>query len=354
MKPWLDLDLLARLLGLPEGTGLRRMFVTALDPGAKLAEPVLSVARAAGTDIGEIGAAWLALTTRRKDFYARVLAELTERCPGLTVLKGPAIDAFYPDDVIRGRVDLDVCAPDVPSLWDLAGHVRRRAADLGPGLEPKEANVSVLTRGAERAVFAGLSWTSPHTALDSVYRVELSTLPFLGDRAAVPPRPGLPASGWTLQLLLVAEEQFQRAVGARDVLDVLMILDAAGAPPDDAWIAATTAARLAPEVAALLAAAADAVDGRAGAGHLRAAALAMAARLAPHADRERRRREGVRDPGEHGTLEYGVPLDDRPADGERLDRHDFGSILRGPLGSHLLVSDLEVPHETYERALAAV
>jgi hypothetical protein len=336
--------LFARLLELPPGAGLRRMYAAALAPGVKLVEPVLSAAQHEGANLGAVGQAQLDMATDRLATYGRIITELRADGAEVVPLKGPQIASLYPAGLLRGCVDLDLFVSGPAQAWSLA----RRVADEYPCTEK---NVSVLRDGDRYDVFIGLSWPSPRSALDAIYRVEFTTLPFFGDRRAVPPRPGLPATGALLQLLLVAEEQFQRDLGARDVLDALVLFDQADLDLDGDWAAQVESARLAPELKVLADAAAAAVADAPEAVGLHRRAAQVAASLVQAADREAGRRSALGTAlGQWGELCLGLDLDGGATADVTFTELGSGTLLRCPLGSYLLWPELEVPEEAFDQA----
>jgi hypothetical protein len=195
-------------------------------------------------------------------------------------------------------------------------------------------------------LFLGLSWESPAAAFDAPYRVELTTLPLLGDGRTVPSRRGVPPDPLSVQLVLVAEEQFQRPIISRDVLDYAVLLSA-GRDSDPVEQAERVADwRLAPEAGALLAA----IDRHGLLDDGRHRALLRA--LRPWMEREAgRRRQPVTEP----VIEYGLPVSaDVTADPPRFDEHPFGTIVLCPFGAYLLVTSPEVEEDIYDLACTAV
>lgn len=335
----LRLPQLRGLLGVDEDTSFRAMYRRSMDPKAKLLEPFLSVLLAEGYEIGDVGRGQLEMNERRLSAYRGLAAAIVERVPTAVVVKGPGIADHYPRWLARGCVDLDLYVPDPADIW--------RAARLVAAAEPvDEVTVSVRRRPDGYDLFLGLSWDSPAAKFDARYLVEFATVQLVGDGGTVPSRPGVPADPRLRQLVLVAEEQFQRAVVGRDPLDAAVLLSVAGSDDPADWARQVADWRVAPEVAALLAG----VDRHGlldGAGH---GALLRA--LRPWAEREEpRRREPVTEP----AIEHGLLLStDVTADSARFDEYRFGAVLVCPFGTYLLVTEVEVPVERYQLACAAI
>lgn len=327
------------LLGVDEDAPVRAMYRSSMDPRAKLLEPFLSVLRAEGHEIGDVGRSYLAMNARRLSAYQDIGARITREVPTAVPLKGPGIVAHYPEWLSRGCVDLDVYVPDVADAW--------RAAQSLAAYEPvSEISVSVRRHSDGYDLFLGLSWDSPAAAFDARYRVEVTTLPLLGDGRTVPSRRGVPPDPLSVQLVLVAEEQFQRPIIGRDVLDyaVLLLAGRDSDPVDQAERLADW--RLASEGAALLAA----VDRHGLLDDGRPRALLRA--LQPWMEKEAaQRRQPVTEP----VVEYGLPVSaDVTADPPRFDEYPFGTIALCPFGAYLLVTSPEVEEDTYDLARGAV
>jgi hypothetical protein len=324
---------LARLLDLPADASLRSLYREALDPRAKLVEPLLSLAASQGYDIGVLGQAHLAAAKLRQDRYGQLLSELRQ-CAAVLPLKGLDIAARYPVPLVRGCVDLDLYVPSAGEVWQVVRWVLRHCP-------VRATDVSLLGEH----VFVGMSWPSPVSALDAVYRVEVSTAPFVGDLRTVPVRAGTPADTLARNLLLLAEEQFQRGIGARDVLDCHLLLAGADRAATERVGAAATEFRLLPELTALLARTQAARLG--GADFL----ARWIEDLAPTTAAERAERR--RAPAQQAGLEYGLLLDPE-ATAEQSMIVELGPDrgLLCPTGGYLLVRDHEVDEDRYDRARA--
>ncbi|MFE5867720.1 hypothetical protein ACFQ6V_03580 [Streptomyces roseifaciens] len=283
---------------------------------------------------------------RRARHYEDVLAGITARVP-VQVIKGPLLARVYPEGLLRPQGDLDLVAEDEPDLW--------RAVRLLMSEPPLYVGVSVL--GAPgRHVVVTMTWQPEDPLLDPELRVEVATAALVGDDAAVPIRPRMPADPLTANLLALAEERFQRPFHPRDAIDV-HLLGAAEPEPPAGLVPAVVTYRLAPEVRELLAYAAQRLPlgSLSGIGAaLDTAAEEELARRAAH------RTPDAQDTGTPGALAagrplYGMPL--RPADGrahwDRARLHSFhdDALLLTPVGDYLLVSGETVTQERYDAAL---
>lgn len=336
--PTLRLADMPGLLGLPPDASPRQMYRESMAPRAKLLEPLLSVIEAEGGHLGALGEAHLAAARHRATQYDAVAAAVTARVPGATVLKGTRIAAEYPAHICRGCIDLDLFLDTPPAVW--------QAAEIVAGLVPDaEVNVSLRRRDGDYDLFVGFAWPSPLSAVEAPYRVELSTMPLLGEGERVPARRHLPDDARVAQLVLIAEEQLQRPIIGRDVVDVAMIV--AGLPDveTDALAAELARWRLAPELAALFAAAAGH-----GLGPIKLF-RALERSLQPWIAEERARRAT---PVAEPAVEYGLPLTGDTTGAVTFHEHPFGTVLTCPVGTYLLVTTPEVDEEVYEMACAVV
>lgn len=327
-----------RLLGLDPEAGIRAIYRESMSPRAKLLECFLSVLEAETGQIGPVGRAHLRMAQQRAALYEMTAARIATSISDASALKGASISARYPTGLCRSFVDLDYFVASPDEVWTGAALV----AAISP---VTETNVSIMRTPAGDDLFIGQSWRSSDSVLEPVYRVEFSTLPFLGDAKTVPPRRGVPEDAVIRDLLLVAEEQFQRPVIGRDLIDTAVLL----ASLDDAAAAADagSAWRLAPELRRLCEAVAELDLDPSG----RAAAM-VAGLIGPAADEEARR---ASEPSEQAPILYGLPLGvDPDAAVTELQEHPCGMILRSPLGAFLMVSDAEVDPETYVAACAVV
>lgn len=239
----LGLDELAALLDVQRPAsraGLR----TALDPRHKLAEVLVSVARAEGAPVGALGAAILESQHARSTAYAEAL----DRLPGPALpLKGPAISRMYPAGIVRGCVDLDVLCESEEHFWDCVAAIAPHA------VAPPELASWDGSNGKE--FVAAFTLGPGQSAFEAAYRVELTTCALPGDFESVPSRSlssaTLAAHPAAANLALLGEEQFQRPVAGRDVVDALVLVQHArlhGEPVVDV----VSDAGLAPQVAELL------------------------------------------------------------------------------------------------------
>jgi hypothetical protein len=335
----LHLSHFPNLLGLDDDASNRAIYRTSMSPRAKLLEVFLSVLHLDGHEIGPVGRAHLDMARQRAELYRGVADRIRAAIPAAVALKGAAIAQLYPSGVQRSSVDLDVYLPTPDLVWQAAVQVSRH--------EPiREANVSVRRTPNGHDLFVGLTWDCPLSIVDPVYRVELSTLPFLGDGDAVPARAGLPTDPTLRQLLLVAEEQFQRPVIGRDIVDAAILLSDLTDPAGATAAHEIARWRLAPEVRDLCVA----VDrlGLCDSGTARI----LAQQLASGAETEITSRQGTY--GAQPVVEYGLALDTTPVAPTHLQDHEFGTVLYSPLGTYLLVNAIDVDPETYLAACTAV
>lgn len=326
------------ILGLDAETSIRAIYRETMAPRAKLLEVFLSVLRREGREIGPVGRAHLELADLRAMLYEQTARRLKSAFPDAVPLKGAGIAGRYPNGIVRGSVDLDFYMPTPQQVW--------QAATLVSSMAPiGEANVSIRRSSAGYDLFVGLTWDCVQSALDPIYRVEISTLPFLGDRRAVPARSGVPKTPAIRDLMLVAEEQFQRPTIGRDVVDAAVLLDGLGGAGPATDLA--TRWRLAPELRDLCLA----VDrfGLCESGM----ATKLSHSLASPAAEETKLRLTTDEP--QPALEYGLALgpDSNTDDGELIE-YDFGTVLRSPIGMYLLVDSLEVDPMVYLDACTAL
>jgi len=345
----LDLDLLHRVLDVPEHEGPFRLVRRAQQLSGTLAQLVVSVAIGEGVRAGSGSTDLLERARSRAARYAELRTALAG-CPGLRVVKGPSLAGHYPPGACRSVGDLDLIASDEEQLW-------RAAAVLGSlGGEPTQ--LSLFAADGRRQVTLVVLWPSPDPLMEEEIRVELCTAAFPGDFAAVPVRPQLPADPALADLLSVAEERFQRAFHAKDALDLLMLLNSGSLAPAAVAEAAVTY-RLAPELVELLDLLSKAVD-HPGIGPLRQALVAEAAaetaRRAAHTPAEREPEPTVAARLEAGQLVWGMPLTSavRPEQGCVIEHLPDLVLARTAVGDFLLVSGELVDPEVHAVALAAV
>ncbi|MFJ5269776.1 hypothetical protein [Streptomyces sp. NPDC088358] len=345
----LDLNLLHRLLDVPEHEEAYRLVRRAQQTSGTLAQLVVSLAVGEGTEPGSGSRDLLERARSRAARYADLRATLAD-CPGIRTVKGPSLAGHYPAGVRRPVGDLDLVAPDEERLW--------RAAVTLCSLGGEPAELSLFVAAGRLHVMLAVLWPSPDPLMEEEIRVELCTAAFSGDFAAVPVRPELPARQVLADLLSVAEERFQRAFHAKDAVDLLMLLDSGSLEPTGVAEAAA-ACRLAPELVELLDLLSTAVE-HPGAEPLRRALTVPAAA-------ETARRAAVprppHEPGrsvtarlEAGQPVWGMPLTraSRPGDKCVLDHRDDLTLARTPVGDFLLVAGELVDPDLHAAALAAV
>ncbi|HEX6344808.1 hypothetical protein [Umezawaea sp.] len=346
MSTRFDIPLLYRTLEVEEHESLRALLRKARSTAFTLPHLVLSVFEQEGVRLGSGSADELRRARGRAADYAAVVEHVSSEVR-VDVMKGPALARRYPSGILRPAGDLDLVVPDEVALW--------RVARLVDALAPTtpEVSVSLLGGGPDRHVVASLTWPAADAVLDRDIRVDISTMAFPGDQAAVPVRAPLPPDPWLADLLSVTEERFQRAFTAKDVLDLVVLDDDA---PDDLASVVDAAARhrVAPELAELVSRAASVVD-------LRALAP-LAGSLAPHAERELETRAA------HGTgpgtdvprrIAAGVPVYGMPLRVERRPEREVVAVRRAgdahlaatPFGDYLLVGSGLVDPLLHESAL---
>ncbi|MDT0456460.1 hypothetical protein RM550_12055 [Streptomyces sp. DSM 41527] len=345
----LDLDLLHRLLDVPEHEGAFGLVRRAQQLSVTLAQLVVSVAVGEGVRAGSGSTDLLERAGSRAARYAELRTAL-EGCPGLRVVKGPSLAGHYPPGVRRPVGDLDLVASGEEQLW--------RAAVVLCSLGGEPTELSLFAAEGQRHVMLAILWPSPDPLMEEEIRVELCTAAFPGDFAAVPVRPRLPADPVLADLLSVAEERFQRAFHAKDAIDLLMLLNNGSLDPA-AVAEAAAASRLAPELLELTDLLSKAVD-HPGAGPLRQAlvteAAAETARRAAPAPTEREPERTVAARLEAGQLIWGMPLtiEARPGQGCVLEHLPDLVLARTAVGDFLLVTGELVDPEVHAAALAAV
>ncbi|MEV6018440.1 hypothetical protein [Streptomyces sp. NPDC051997] len=345
----LDLDLLHRLLDVPEHEGTYRLVRHAQQTSGTLAQLVVSLAVAEGTEPGSGSRDLLERAASRAARYAELRSALADR-PDVVTVKGPSLAGHYPTGVRRPVGDLDLIAYDEEQLW--------RAALTLCSLGGEPAELSLFVADGRLHVMLAVLWPSPDPLMEEEIRVELCTAAFCGDFATVPVRHRLPEDQVLADLLSVAEERFQRAFHTKDAVDLLVLLDSGALKPAAVAEAAVTY-RLAPELVELLDLLTAALV------HPRAEPLRRA--LTDAADEERARRAATSptrpEPDlsvparlESGRPVWGMPLTRVVRAGERcaLEHRDDMTLARSPVGDFLLVAGELVAPELLAAALAAV
>ncbi|MFF5858594.1 hypothetical protein ACFY8B_23690 [Streptomyces sp. NPDC012751] len=239
--PAVDLDLLRELFLLephkPAASVLRR----ARAAGGQLVPLVLSVAEREGTAMGSGTRAELVRMRARSGIYDDI-ARRVSAVPGARVVKGPSLAAHYPPGVLRPSGDLDVVVEGEQTLWAVADQV---LADWPVA----EINLAIQRLKGDWHLVLVLNWPSREEPLgDPEFNVEISTLAFSGEPGGVPPRIALPPDGVVADILMLAEERFQRPFGLKDSLDLALVLAGDRAPAARPLADQAAALRLAPEL----------------------------------------------------------------------------------------------------------
>ncbi|MEV4443604.1 hypothetical protein AB0K09_32350 [Streptomyces sp. NPDC049577] len=360
------LRLLCELLGVDEDCPPGELLHRARTVSFTLPPLLLSAAEHEGRRLGTGSADELRRHRARLALYDEVAAAVAPY--GARVLKGPSLARFQPGWAVRTCGDLDLLVADEPAFWRTARRVAR-------SLPVDDVHLTLIGDGPERHLVAGLCAPSDEPWLDPGLKVEIATFACSGDWETVPPRAALPADDAVAQLLLVAEERFQRGFTVRDALDCAAVLASAEAPGPQALAKAAADWHLAPELrelidfARLFPSLAAVVDHS----HSVALAAASAAELA----RRERLRPADRDApdGETGPertrrrLAAGGPVNERLRNGfpvfgmplgvdgpfppeDRALLHTAGqdTVATTPLGAFLLVSQELVDPDRYRAA----
>ncbi|MEU8947844.1 hypothetical protein [Streptomyces sp. NPDC048489] len=335
----LSLRTVREVMGVPADLRLGLVLERAARRDHRLAGTVCSLAAAEGHRLGRLGETLLDVERARRAEHDSII-ELVRRAGRADVLKGAALQRYYPSGVLRTSRDVDVLMPDEGELWAAVATVtHERPVD--------EARVSMIVSGGRRHWGVALNWASPESDLDYVYAVEFLTAAFVGNSTTVPLRAERPDNEKAAHLLLIAEELFQQPLRGRDVVDAAVLLDAMRDQDVRDLHRAAERWRLAPEVhEALLRV--NSVPGL-----VTRTSRLLAEELADAAEGERRRRSAV-SPGDSAvaTVHYGLPLgpamsSDRLAVEEDADM----TVVRCPVGGFLMVDTLTVPTELAHAAL---
>ncbi|MGW5694450.1 hypothetical protein ACWEWX_26940, partial [Streptomyces asiaticus] len=360
--PAITLDLLRELLAVepykPPASVLRR----ARTIGGHLAPLVLSVAEHEGVAMGAGSRGELARMRERARIYEQIAHQVAS-VPSARVVKGPSLAAHYPPGVLRPQGDVDVVTVGQEPLWVVAQEVVSR-------WPVAEINLTVVRAEGAWHVVLVLAWPSEDDPLmDPELNVEIATLAFSGrSGGAPPPRIDLPADAVVADVLMLAEERFQRPFTAKDSLDLALVLGGPRAPDPRFLAKQATVLRLAPELRELcertraLPSLAPAVPQN----------LIDALRLPSARELRLREVEQAQPPAAlpldpDGSLPPDALAVDGPVHGMLLARRDpagppteglqfrpfsAGTIIRTPLADFLLVTEELVDPGQYATALA--
>ncbi|MEU7411979.1 hypothetical protein AB0B40_22080 [Streptomyces sp. NPDC042638] len=305
----------------------------------RLGGTVCSLAAAEGHRMGALGTALLDAERARRDEHERII-DLVGRTGRADVLKGAALQRYYPPGVLRTSRDVDLLVPDEGELWAaVAAVARERPVD--------EARVSMLDSGGRRHWAVALNWPSPESDLDYVYAAEFLSAPFVGNSTTVPLRAEWPANRTVAHLLLIAEELFQQPLRGRDVVDAAVLVDAMTEQDVTDLHQAAGHWMLAPEVQEALARV-NAVSGLA-----TETSRVLARDLSAAAERERARRAaGGPGDGTATAVHYGFSLGPALSSPTVVVEQDAElTVVRCPVGGYLMVDTLSVPYELARTAL---
>ncbi|WRZ88350.1 nucleotidyltransferase family protein [Streptomyces sp. NBC_01007] len=335
----LSLRTVREVMGVAPDVRLGLVLERAARRDQRLTGAVCSLAAAEGRRLGRLGDVLLDVERARRDEHDRIIA-LVRGVGRADVLKGAALQRYYPPGVLRTSRDVDLLMPDETELWAAVAAVSRdRPVD--------EARVSMIVSGGRRHWAVALNWPSPESDLDYVYAAEFLTAPFVGNSTTVPLRAELPADETVAHLLLIAEELFQQPLRGRDVVDVAVLADALTEQEVTELCDAAERWLLAPEAYEAVQRV-NAVPGLATGTSRR-----LAQELSGSAERERARRTAA-GPGDGATTvtHYGFPLGPAlGAPGVVVEQDADMTVVRCPVGGFLMVDTLSVPIELAHAAL---
>lgn len=345
----LTLDLVRALLGVDEDASARELVRAARAAHHNLPHLVLSLLERDGVELGSGSGDELRRARTQRDAYDKLREALDATVPH-RVVKGPSLARHYPPDVVRPVGDLDVLVDSEELLWQAVRVV----------LDQHQATrVDVALIGADRRdCLVTVAWQGGDPILDHEPNVELGTVLFGGDLAAVPVRPGAPRDPLVTDLLALAEERFQQPYRIKDAIDVI-VLARSGLPPLEEVAGEARRFRLAPELAELVEYTAKLGD---------VGPLATLPDLLRPAVLEERKRRANWSPPEppagdsvDACLEAGRPVgglhlrwvprqESMPV--SRIHRFDGGSLLLTPVADYLLTGEPLVTGRQYDAALA--
>ncbi|MFE7277020.1 hypothetical protein [Streptomyces sp. NPDC057623] len=355
--PEVTLEMLYRLLGVPEHQSRRELIRRGRTVSPRLPQLLISAAARENVPLGPGTRDELRRARARAAQYADLCDAVRSAVPAVRLAKGPSLARWYPADLLRPVGDLDLDFETEEQLWQAARILCDRV--------PVEGIDLALTGHEGRTdVTLALKWPSEDELFDQPCAVELTTVSFPGDLGGtVPPRYTLPDDQTLADLLSVAEERFQRPFNAKDAVDVLMLLT--HSPPEPGPLAeAATAHRLAPELLELLTYTGDgtgaALDDLCDLLREPAADELSHREAAAHA---KRASEAPDTATVDGRLRAGLPVPglllnwrQDPAAGPRATRYDSDGVtlLRTPVADFLLVCDEVVSRDAYDTALAVL
>ncbi|MFJ5845545.1 nucleotidyltransferase family protein [Streptomyces sp. NPDC092903] len=215
-------DTVLALLDAAPGSDRDSLLRTARDGRHKLAGTLLSLWAVGGEELTDGQAAELRTARERVDRYRRVWEELQEHAPDAFPLKGATIAALYPPGVLRSAGDLDVVCPRHADLWACARHL------LACGWELVAFTVKPADPGDTASPHLGAEFRkpAPDTSQDP-YAVGLFTAEIVTDvhgPARQLARP--PGSAWTTSAVALVAERWERPFRSRDLLDLVLLLQA--------------------------------------------------------------------------------------------------------------------------------
>ncbi|MFE0420132.1 hypothetical protein [Streptomyces tendae] len=345
----ITIPLLYRLLSVDEGLGLNRLVRAAYQTSYHLPVLVVSAAQQEGIVLGPVGSELLRRARTRGEDYAR-LYEVLSAGADVRQLKGHALAHRYPPGVIRPSGDMDLVAADAETLW--------KAARLAVAHRPvSDVDMTLMGAGGEHTLLH-FEWPSEDVLMDPLGQIDLCTAAYSERCKVLPLRPDMPEDPWLACFLAVCEERFQRGFNAKDLIDVLVLVESA---PSAAQVVDTVEEwDFGPEAAELL----DRASGFFDLGPLDAVRKALLPHLSANRDRRTQWKADVDEPLDaRERLGAGLPVFGMPLGGisVRPDRHDLelhefdrGVCALTPLGDYLLVGRQLVDPDLYERALTEI
>jgi hypothetical protein len=332
-----DLTIVEQLLGVPARYEPWR--VADMAARRKILATWLSSAVARGVALNPGAEEYLA-RMRRRVAELHAVGQKMARAHQLTLLKGSRIAAFMPEGLLRQSGDVDLVAPDQDSLWRCAVDLRNRYGALLQSVNLMESDAGIH-------IGVALKWQAEEPFLDKPMGADITTCAFAGDFAGVPVRVTAPPDDDLCGLFAVAEERFQRPYRIKDLLDLLVLAQAAEERLGDRLcdVVCEHAERLslAPELRQLVRKADGWVP-------VSQRWQDTAEALKPLAAQEK----SLRQPGRPGmySLLFGFPLDTRRSTEMEMvvHRRPDGNVATTPLGSCLLMDRPVLTAESREEA----